>query len=95
MGFEQSSCTLIGRSIGQGSLSEAKHFYRLFNILSTIFCGCLVLVMYLFKGKIIRIYNEDEAIVDKALSVVVVLSFSTFPDTYKAMLKGVIRALAL
>ena len=33
--------------------------------------------------------------INKAISVIFVLCFSTFPDTYKSMLKGVIRALAL
>ena len=48
-GFEQSSCTIIGRSIGQGSLKEAKSYYYLFCVLSVGLSGCLALLQYIFQ----------------------------------------------
>ena len=78
-----------------GSIDEAKHYYRLFNLISCFVMSLLALCLYFFTKPIVVQYTGDPSIQDIAYNLLFVLYFSTFPDCYKGMLKGVIRALAL
>jgi Na+-driven multidrug efflux pump len=57
--------------------------------------GLIVLFLYVFSDAIVSQYTDDVELKSTAKKILFVLYFSTFPDTYKGMLKGVIRALAL
>ena len=64
-------------------------------MITTIVAASLVYLLTYHNKFLYRIYTEDEKIVETASKVSIVLMFSTFPDTYKAMLRGMIKALGL
>ena len=51
--------------------------------------------LYLMKEEIIGLLTKSEDIRAQALSVIWLISFNTFPDGFKGMLKGVIKALGI
>ena len=57
--------------------------------------GTLAVLVYLSKEYLITIFTNQTKIQNIVLSVIWIVSFNTFPDGYKAMLRGVIRALEL
>ena len=52
-------------------------------------------LVYFFKRQFLSFFSSDQSLVDRAVSVTWVLTFSTFPDGFKGMQKGVIRALGI
>jgi MATE family multidrug resistance protein len=95
MGFEQAASTLIGKSIGMGSLHDAKHYYKLLRIISTVTLSGLIFILYVYHKPIIGYYTNDEQIQENCYILVYVMFFTTFPENFTAMLRGVIRALAM
>jgi MATE family multidrug resistance protein len=57
--------------------------------------GTTSILVYILKEEIVRLFTSDPQLQRTATSVVWIISFSTFPDGFKGMLKGVIRALGL
>ena len=55
----------------------------------------LALFQYTFKEAIIHLYTDNLDVQNLAISVIWVCSISTFPDCYKGMLKGVVKALGI
>jgi len=53
------------------------------------------LMIYLFKDYIASCFTQDENVVKIVTSIIWLISFNTFPDGYKGMLKGMIKALEL
>ena len=95
IGLEQASCTLIGRQIGKGDVPKAKQFYKTFQRITAAMVATTSLLVYFFKEKIVSLFTGDQSVQSTAASVIWIISFSNFPDGYKGMLKGVVRALGL
>jgi Na+-driven multidrug efflux pump len=58
--------------------------------------ACTSLGLYMFKERIIDfLIGESTDIRETALQVIWLISFNTFPDGFKGMLKGVIKALGI
>jgi len=57
--------------------------------------GTTSILVYILKEGIVRLFTSDPELEQTATSVLWIISFSTFPDGFKGMLKGVIRALGL
>lgn len=95
LGLEQAACTLVGRQIGKNNIPKAKQFYRSFQIFTSIAVGTTSVLVYVLKEHLVNIFTVDPTVVSTIVKVIWVISFSNFPDGYKGMLKGVIRALGL
>ena len=95
IGLEQASCTLIGRQIGKGDVQKAKLFYKSFQWITTCMVATTSILVYFLKERIISLFTTDTRIQKTATSVLWIISLSNFPDGYKGMLKGVVRALGL
>ena len=54
--------------------------------------SCLI---YLFKDAFVSLITNDPEVKSKIFSIIWLISFNTFPDGYKGMLKGIITALGL
>ena len=52
-------------------------------------------MIYLGKDCLAKLFTKDEKVVDIVTSIIWLISFNTFPDGYKGMLKGMIKALGL
>ena len=94
-GLEQASCTLIGQEIGRGEISLAKQIYNEFLKISTILILITCFLVWKYKSQYISIFTENDQIYSTATQVIYLISLNTFPDCFKGMLKGVIKALGL
>jgi MATE family multidrug resistance protein len=95
MGYEQATSAIIGQQIGKGDLNKAKQFYRSFRIVMVINMLLSCLFLYMIRIPLICMFTKDQKLIDLAESVIWILTFSTFPDGYKGMLKGVVRAIGI
>lgn len=50
---------------------------------------------YLFKEQIMGLFTSEESVIAAAMTIIWMLSFNVFPDCFKGMLKGVIKALGI
>jgi Na+-driven multidrug efflux pump len=55
----------------------------------------MMIVQYVLRAPIIHLFTDVPEVQQKAISVAWLISFNTFPDLYKGMLKGLIGALGL
>ena len=95
IGFEQAATSLIGQQIGKGDLNKALKFFDALKVVAAIGMTVSSCLLYFFKRQIMGFFTSDQNLLESALSVTWVLTFSTFPDGFKGMLKGVIRALGI
>ena len=95
IGFESSSCALVGQEIGRGDVKNAKLYFGTIKFISVICLGLLSLAVYVFKSQLILIFTEHGQTIEKINTVIWIISFNTFPDCYKGMLKGIIKALGV
>lgn len=59
IGFESSSCALVGQEIGKGDVRKAKLYFNSFIIISVICLGLLSLAVYIFKNYLISIFTQN------------------------------------
>jgi len=61
--------------------------------------ACILVILcsfvYFFKEQILSLFTSDQKVLAVANSIVWMISFNTFPDVFKGMLKGVIKALGV
>jgi Na+-driven multidrug efflux pump len=95
MGLEVASCTVVGQEIGKGNVREAKHYYKLVSIVTALILCATSILIYSLKEQIVRVFTNNEEIIQITSGIVYLISFNTFPDGYKAMLKGVVKALGI
>jgi len=95
IGLEQASCALVGQEIGKGDVPNAKLYYRAFEIITTIILICTSTLVYLFSDALISIFTTEKQINAELQKLMWVFSLNTFPDCYKGMLKGIIKALGI
>ena len=76
-------------------MSKAYQFYRQFNQVTVVVLIFTSTCIYLFKDFIASCFTKDEKVVGIVTSIIWLISFNTFPDGYKGMLKGMIKALEL
>ena len=94
-GFEAAACALIGQQIGKGDVAKAKLYYKSCVAITSIVLVNVAIGMYFFKNKLIGIFTHDPKLIELSLSVIWLLSISSFPDGFKGMQKGVVRALGI
>mmetsp|Transcript_42311 Transcript_42311/g.64894 ORF Transcript_42311/g.64894 Transcript_42311/m.64894 type:complete len:206 (-) Transcript_42311:19-636(-) len=95
IGLEQASCTLVGQQIGKGDVSMARKMYSTFKVNTAIILVVTSSMVFLFKEQLMRAFTSKESVVEVALGVIWLISINTFPDSYKGMLKGIIKALGI
>ena len=95
IGLEQASCALVGQEIGKGDVPNAKLYYRAFEIITTLILICTSTLVYVFSDALISIFTTEVRINAELQKLMWVFSLNTFPDCYKGMLKGIIKALGI
>lgn len=95
IGLEQASCALVGQEIGKADVPNAKLYYRAFEIITTIILICTSTLVYVFSDALISIFTTEKQINAELQKLMWVFSLNTFPDCYKGMLKGIIKALGI
>jgi MATE family multidrug resistance protein len=72
-------------------------YYRAFEIITTLILICTSTLVYVFSDAIISIFlkTTEVPITAELQKLMWVFSLNTFPDCYKGMLKGVIKALGI
>jgi len=52
-------------------------------------------LVYAFKEPFVSIFTPNQEVKEKTLSIIWLIVFQLFPDGYKGMLKGIIKALGI
>ena len=87
--------SLIGQQIGKGDLKKAKLFYESLQVLSAITLIIASLGIYVYRKPFVSSFTSNDKIVELAYSVTWVVTITVFPDNFKAMQQGVIRAIGI
>ena len=95
IGLEQASCALVGWQIGKGDIPKAREFYDSFKIVTTCILLISCSIIYSCKEPLVEMFTDEKMVTDRALTIIWLISFAAFPDGYKGMMKGIIRALGL
>jgi Na+-driven multidrug efflux pump len=91
-GLDSASCALIGQALGANNESAAKDFYSTFKLIGSFLIGVVMVVQWTLKEQIVNMYTSIPSVRSEALGAIWLLLFNIFPDLYKGMLKGVIKA---
>ena len=94
-GLDSAACTLIGNEIGAGNPKEAKRMMKTFLWLSLIAITVSVIFLFFNKEILVDALTKNEILRAAAKDVVWLVCISQFPDMFKGMLKGVVKALSL
>ena len=95
MGLQQASTTLIGQRIGDGDVENARLYYSSLRKITLILIFFMIIVQFILRDYIVSLFTDVPEVKQKAIEVIWLISFNTFPDLYKGMLKGLIGALGL
>ena len=94
-GLDSAACTLIGNEVGAGKANEAIKMMHSFNWVSTIAIIFSCVGLYFNKEFLVDALTSNEDLRKATKDVVWLVCISQFPDMFKGMLKGVIKALSL
>ena len=95
IGLSTASCTLVGQNIGKGDVVKAKEYFMTFQILTVLILIVTSSSIYIYKEAFMAIFNTPEEEMDLIRGCIWLISFSTFPDGFKGMLMGIIKALGI
>lgn len=91
-GLDNASCALVGQALGANNISAAKGFYSTFRIIASLLIGLIMLLQWTFREVLVDMYTNIPSVRTEALSAIYLLLFNIFPDLFKGMLKGIIKA---
>ena len=94
-GIGVASSTIIGQQIGKGDVKVAMEFYKVIKLNSVIIIGHLCLLLYVFKAQILVAITTIDSVIVNCSKVLWICCFTSFLEMHKAVLKGVVRGLAL
>ena len=86
---------LIGSSIGKGDLIQAKSYLRVVQINGVLSFGLSSVLVYFLSESVISKLTSIPEVQDKALEIIPLLVFNTFPELFKAQNKGLVRGHSL
>ena len=93
IGLEAASCSIIGQLLGRGDVVTAKKYMQTFVYVSSALMFTNILMVYFFQGPILSCYTDNQELIDLADTVYYFIVLFHYPDAFKGMLKGVIKAL--
>ena len=95
LGLEAASCTIIGFQLMRNDMEKTYKFYRQFQLVTCCIYIFISVIIYLAKDPLAKLFTDDKNVVAIITSIIWLISFNTFPDGFKGMLKGMIKALGL
>ena len=94
-GLDQASCAFVGQALGAGRVDLARQFYRDFCYISATVIFFVIIIFNYFKEDIVCLYTNIESVRSQVLLTIPLMLFNIFPDLFKGMLKGIIKALGI
>ena len=94
-GLDSAACALVGQSLGAGDVLLANKFYQNFKWVSAAIIFLVMISFYYSCETIVGMYTTIPGVRQEALSAVGLIVMNIFPDLFKGMLKGVIKALGI
>lgn len=91
-GLDSASCALIGQFLGAGKVSHARLYFKTFKLLTTTAIFIILILMSIFQRQVVSLYSDIPSIREEALKGIWLLLFNIYPDLFKGMLKGIIKA---
>ena len=95
MGLDQASCAFVGQALGAGKVALARQFYDAFRLVSAVVILVYMVLFYHFQVQIVNIYTDIPSVQKETLKAIGLLLGNMFPDLFKGMLKGIIKALGI
>ena len=74
---------------------NAYKYYNAFRVISSILILSVMLLQWTFRHEIVGLYTDILSTRREALNAIWLFSFNIFPDLFKGMMKGVIKALGI
>mmetsp|Transcript_12782 Transcript_12782/g.21611 ORF Transcript_12782/g.21611 Transcript_12782/m.21611 type:complete len:212 (+) Transcript_12782:864-1499(+) len=94
-GLDQASCAIVGQQIGSNNVKMAKVFYDSFRRVTVVIILLVMTFQYIYRREIVMMFTDNKEVEDQALGAIVLFVFNIFPDLFKGMLKGIIKALGI
>jgi len=79
VGIGSAACALVGNSLGNQNINQAKHFAKLSVLLNWSIIGSYIIITLLFRNYIISFYTTNEEVKEIFL---ISLIFTLFSDTF-------------
>ena len=94
-GLDSASCALVGQSLVAGDVRLANQFYQNFKWVSAFLIFFVMFFFYYYCEIIVGLYTTIPGVRREAISAVGLIMMNIFPDLFKGMLKGIIKALGI
>eukprot|EP00349_Pseudokeronopsis_sp_Brazil_P008556 CAMPEP_0202961894 /NCGR_PEP_ID=MMETSP1396-20130829/5989_1 /ASSEMBLY_ACC=CAM_ASM_000872 /TAXON_ID= /ORGANISM="Pseudokeronopsis sp., Strain Brazil" /LENGTH=294 /DNA_ID=CAMNT_0049682093 /DNA_START=264 /DNA_END=1148 /DNA_ORIENTATION=+ len=94
-GFQMATATMVGKSVGEGSLVRVKDYTR-FIIIQNICMNAVILVLInIFRAYVPRMYTDEESVRELVARTLPVYSSGLIADGLQGIFMGVYRGFAL
>lgn len=88
--------TLVGNSLGQGRVLQAKVIFRLTFYVCILIVGTIIAVCQLYSREIVKLYDDDKKVQDVAMEGVKAFTVTSFPFEFLVnMLMGLISGVGI
>lgn len=94
-GLDAAACALIGHALGAGQIESSKQFYATFRQIAAGLILVVIFLTYFFQNALINVYTNIESVRIECMAAFPFLLMNIFPDLFKGMLKGIIKAMGI
>jgi MATE family multidrug resistance protein len=95
LGLNQAASSKIGQMIGLGDVIEAREYFRAGAYISITICITCSITFFLFGRCLLGIMTDNEAIIEKAMTVQYYVCIQMLPDYWQGFMQGPIRAIGI
>jgi Na+-driven multidrug efflux pump len=81
--------------LGAGQIESAKKFYATFKVGAAVLIALAIVLTFSFQVQLVDVYTNLPSVRQECLTAFPFLLINTFPDLFKGMLKGIIKAMGI
>ena len=93
VGIQSAACALVGEQIGANQVVNARAYFKLMSFFVLGIILVVQAIFYFAKGPIVKLFTNDAAVEELAISCIYIVIIAFFPDCIQGSIQGVIRAL--
>ena len=94
-GLDQAACAIVGQHLGNNDKKKAWDYYNAFRVVSPMLICFVMLLQWVYRVEIVEMYTNIESTRKISLQAIWLFLFNIFPDLFKGMMKGIIKALGI
>jgi len=95
LGMQEATCALVGNSVGENNIPQAKRFFRISFAISSMAIILVIVLVFFTREQITRLYTNEELVVQTTVKTIPLLCIQFLWDGTQGYLQGVIRGLGL